>query len=115
VLIASVPAVDDAERGQYGRPAISVFDGTARQVVADPLAVGLKELSMPSTATSPGYAVVRQGARVRNSFWIQGMDGGFPCRLFLHKGIFGDRSERKDLKNSCAKASSIQGRATIRS
>ena len=90
VLISAIPPLMLKTPANPGGTPIEVFDQMRTNVVAD-RSQFWKDLSMPFYGYNRPGAKVSEG--VRESFWLQGMMGGFPG-LLLHQGVLGDGHHR---------------------
>jgi non-heme chloroperoxidase len=105
VLIAAVPPLMVRTPGNPGGLPPSVFDGIRAGVQAD-RSQFFKDLTLPF------YGYNRPGAKtsegVRESFWLQGMMGGFPAAYFCIKA-FSETDQTEDLKRMDIPSLVIQG------
>ncbi len=91
VLISAVPPLMlKTPANPTGLP-IEVFDQLRAGVQAD-RSQFFKDLSLPFFGYNRKGAKVSEG--VRELLLAAKHDGGFPCRLLLHQGVLGDRSDR---------------------
>jgi non-heme chloroperoxidase len=105
VLIASVPPLMLKTAANPGGLPIAVFDEIRAKVLAD-RSQFFKDLSMPFYGANRPGAKVSQG--LRDSFWLQGMQAGFPCVLDCIKA-FSETDFTGDLKKFDVPTLIIQG------
>src|SRR5512133_895671 len=89
VLIGAIPPLMLTTAANPGGTPIETFDQLRAAVLAD-RSQFWKDLSMPFYGYNRAGAKISEG--VRESFWLQGMMGRLPGSIFLHQGIFRDRS-----------------------
>ena len=94
VLIGAVPPVMVKSAGNPGGTPIEAFDQIRAGVKAD-RSQFFKDLSLPFYGCNRPGAKVSEG--VRESFWLQGMQAGFPASYFCVKA-FSETDMTEDLK-----------------
>jgi non-heme chloroperoxidase len=94
VLIGAVPPVMVKSVGNPGGTPIEAFDQIRAGVQAD-RSQFFKDLSLPFYGYNRPGAKVSEG--VRESFWLQGMQAGFPASYFCVKA-FSETDMTEDLK-----------------
>jgi non-heme chloroperoxidase len=94
VLIGAVPPVMVKSAGNPGGTPIEAFDQIRAGVKAD-RSQFFKDLSLPFYGYNRPGAKVSEG--VRESFWLQGMQAGFPASYFCVKA-FSETDMTEDLK-----------------
>ena len=94
VLIGAVPPVMVKSATNPGGTPIEAFDQIRAGVVAD-RSQFFKDLSLPFYGYNRPGAKVSEG--VRESFWLQGMQAGFPASYFCVKA-FSETDMTEDLK-----------------
>jgi non-heme chloroperoxidase len=94
VLIGAVPPIMLKTASNPGGLPISVFDGIRAEVQAD-RSQFFKDLSVPFYGYNRPGAKISEG--VRESFWLQGMQAGFPAAYFCIKA-FSETDQTEDLK-----------------
>jgi non-heme chloroperoxidase len=94
VLIGAVPPIMLKTASNPGGLPISVFDGIRAGVQAD-RSQFFKDLSVPFYGYNRPGAKISEG--VRESFWLQGMQAGFPAAYFCIKA-FSETDQTEDLK-----------------
>jgi len=94
VLIGAVPPLMLKTSANPGGLPMEVFDGLRKAVLADRSKFFL-DLTLPFYGYNRPGAKVSEG--VRQSFWLQGMMGGFPAAYFCIKA-FSETDHTEDLK-----------------
>jgi non-heme chloroperoxidase len=94
VLIGAVPPLMLKTPANPGGLPMEVFDGLRAGVVAD-RSKFFKELAVPFYGHNRPAAKVSEG--VQQSFWLQGMQAGFPACFFCIKA-FSETDQTEDLK-----------------
>ena len=94
VLIGAVPPVMVKSAGNPGGTPIEAFDQIRAGVQAD-RSQFFKDLTLPFYGYNRPGAKVSEG--VRESFWLQGMQAGFPASYFCVKA-FSETDMTEDLK-----------------
>jgi non-heme chloroperoxidase len=94
VLIGAVPPVMVKSAGNPGGTPIGAFDQIRAGVKAD-RSQFFKDLTLPFYGYNRPGATVSEG--VRESFWLQGMQAGFPASYFCVKA-FSETDMTEDLK-----------------
>jgi len=105
VLIGAVPPLMLKTDTNPGGLPMNVFDDIRKNVLTD-RSQFFKELSMAFYGYNRSGAKVSEG--VRNSFWLQGMMGGFPAAYFCVKA-FSETDQYDDLKKFDVPTLIIQG------
>jgi non-heme chloroperoxidase len=105
VLIASVPPLMLKTPANPGGTPIEEFDKIRAAVVAD-RSQFWKDLSLPFYGYNRPGATVSEG--VRESFWRQGMQAGFPAAYFCIKA-FSETDQTEDLKKIDVPTLILQG------
>jgi non-heme chloroperoxidase len=105
VLIAAVPPLMLKTASNPGGLPISVFDGIRAGVQAD-RSQFFKDLSLPFYGYNRPEAKASEG--VRESFWLQGMQAGFPAAYFCIKA-FSETDQTEDLKRMTVPTLVIHG------
>jgi non-heme chloroperoxidase len=94
VLISSVPPLMVKTAANPAGLPLEVFDGLRKGVQAD-RSQFFKDLSLPFYGYNRPNAKISEG--VRESFWLQGMQAGFPASYFCIKA-FSETDQTEDLK-----------------
>src|ERR1051325_3687916 len=105
VLIGAVPPLMLKTDTNPGGLPMNVFDDIRKNVLTD-RSQFFKELSMAFYGYNRSGAKVSEG--VRNSFWLQGMMGGFPAAYFCIKA-FSETDQYDDLKKIDVRTLIIHG------
>jgi len=105
VLIGAVPPIMLKTASNPGGLPISVFDGIRAGVQAD-RSQFFKDLSVPFYGYNRPGAKISEG--VRESFWLQGMQAGFPAAYFCIKA-FSETDQTEDLKRMTVPTLVIHG------
>ena len=98
VLIGAVPPLMLKTEANPGGLPIAVFDDLRAKVLAD-RSQFFQDLSEPFYGANRPGAKVSQG--LRDLFWLQGMQAGFPGRHRLYQGILGDGLHRRSQEVRC--------------
>jgi non-heme chloroperoxidase len=94
VLIGAIPPLMLKTAANPGGLPLAVFDGIRAGVLAD-RSQFFKDLSLPFYGYNRPGAKISEG--VRESFWRQGMEAGFPASYFCVKA-FSETDLNEDLK-----------------
>ena len=106
VLIAAIPPLMLKTAGNPGGLPIDVFDNLRAAVLAD-RSQFFKELTLPFYGANRPGAKVSQG--LRDSFWLQGMQGGFKAVYECIK-VFSETDHTTDLKSFDVPALILHGK-----